>query len=580
MSIVNARIAAAVKEQQNRLRSPEILVYAAAVVTGSVCIVVACLNQPYNQNELQQMAPYDTTDVHRIVNATRQPPLDPLLGAAVQHLVGTGQLRQRLVPGVAGILILVVSALLLRRLRLGPAGVVAMWATATAPLLLRYSAYTRPYALPLLLMIGYVYAAERFADQRSIRWLLLLVACGFTMPATRVPEPNVFLAVVLVMTSWRAWRGQWDRRLAAPLIVVPALALPLVGYPQFHSLQSKTGPIFDPSPRGILDRFPAGIHEVVHGFLPLMSQYTPWWPLCIVATVGVLAIPKSRAQLFGLWYFWPLLIAPSVFVFAYHFMSPFAFGVRPYHARLAIFFVPVFTLGVAALVTGLIDLVRHRHAWAGRAVMVAAAVLVATQIPASARVMTENEAPDYGQVADILTHDVPDDAVVLYDSLGSAGRWRQGFSARPRYMGNTPYVIEVSKIPLHAEQLPNHGPVYVLLLDSRCASSAVCGGTRAPWDGRVEGWRAVAQFDRFGLYQSTQGLEGRHGVLRTVSEWADDITPEYGYPYTFAAAALLKHSGQSEQGRHLITAMYAALDDNAERAIKKQAMRNGLNPFA
>jgi 4-amino-4-deoxy-L-arabinose transferase-like glycosyltransferase len=36
------------------------------------------------------------------VGGTRQPPLDPLLGAAFTHVFGQGQLQQRLVPLLAG----------------------------------------------------------------------------------------------------------------------------------------------------------------------------------------------------------------------------------------------------------------------------------------------------------------------------------------------------------------------------------------------------------------------------------------------------------------------------------------------
>ena len=50
---------------------------------------------------------------------------------------------------VCGTLSLVLMALLLRRLRLGHHGVLALWVMAAAPLFLRYAAYMRPYALPV-----------------------------------------------------------------------------------------------------------------------------------------------------------------------------------------------------------------------------------------------------------------------------------------------------------------------------------------------------------------------------------------------------------------------------------------------
>ncbi|MBA3233588.1 MAG: glycosyltransferase family 39 protein [Propionibacteriales bacterium] len=131
--------------------------YAGAVAVGAVLIVVAAINQPYNQNEIKQVAPYGSNSYVEITGGTRQPPLDPLLGALIQHLLGEGQLRQRLVPMLAGIGTLVVMGLLMRRLRFGVIGAFGLWMMATAPLMVRYSAYARPYALPLFLMVMFVY---------------------------------------------------------------------------------------------------------------------------------------------------------------------------------------------------------------------------------------------------------------------------------------------------------------------------------------------------------------------------------------------------------------------------------------
>src|SRR3954451_11732983 len=118
--------------------------YVVPVVVGAVFVVISGLHQPLNQNEMLQIAPYGSNSIHKIVAATRQPPLDPLAGALVQHVFGVGQLQQRLIPILAGIGMLVFLALLLWRLPLGVAGAFGLWMVATAPLYIRYSGYTRP----------------------------------------------------------------------------------------------------------------------------------------------------------------------------------------------------------------------------------------------------------------------------------------------------------------------------------------------------------------------------------------------------------------------------------------------------
>lgn len=560
-------------------RLSERVAYAGAVVVGAACIVIACFNQPYNQNEIQQITPYGGDDISKIIHATRQPPLDPLLGAAVQHLVGTGQLRQRLVPAIAGILALVVMALLLHRLRLGAAGLIATWAMATTPLLVRYSAYARPYALPMMLMLAYVYAAERFTQSRDRRWLALLGVCAAAMPATRVPEPNVFLGVTLVITAWRAWRRGLPRPVAIPLVVVPVLSIALVGYPLFHTLAGEASAIWDPSPSGVIDRFPEGVHETFTGLLPLLSHYSPWWPVFIVFLVAVVAIPQSRRQLAEWWFFWPLLAAPLVFAVAYHFMNPFPFDVRPYRARLAIFFVPVFVLMVAALARVATSAATRWSTRSRAAVGVLLAALVLTQLPNTARVLTENEAPDFQQVADVLTHDIPSDSIVLYDTLSVAGQWRQPFSAKPRYMGDTPYVGRVWSIMKAPGQVPDTGPVYVLLLDSECSTSVVCDGYHAEWDGQVDGWHVVQRFDRFTLYRADHGPQGVRGVLRAMTAWGHDLGPTYGFPEIFVAASLLKHTGDGLRGRRLVEQMYGQASGQALEDIKETTDKHRLDPF-
>ncbi len=70
--------------------------YAVAVVVGSALIIATAIRQPFSYDEIIQITPYGSNSVVEIVSATRQPPLDPLLGAMFQRLLGMGQLQQLL----------------------------------------------------------------------------------------------------------------------------------------------------------------------------------------------------------------------------------------------------------------------------------------------------------------------------------------------------------------------------------------------------------------------------------------------------------------------------------------------------
>jgi hypothetical protein len=379
--------------------------------------------------------------------------------------------------------------------------------------------------------------------------------------------------------AWRAWRHTLPKEVAIPLITVPLLSIALIGYPLFHSLAGQATRIWDPSPSGVIDRFPNGIDEIFTGLLPLLSHYLPWWPLAVVAVIAVIAIPQARHRFAEWWFFWPLLAAPVLFLVAYHFMNPFPFSVRPYRARMAIFFVPAFVLIVAALADVATNAASRWSFRARAAVGVLTAALVLTQLPSMARVLTKNEAPDYEQAANVLTHHLPKDAIVLYDTLNGPGLWRQPFSGKPRYMHGTPFVGQVSKLMQTPGKVPERGRVYVLLLDSECAMSVVCDGAPAAWDGNVPGWRAVRRFDRFTLYRPTEPLTGRQGVITAMTEFGEEIGPNDGYPEILVAASLLKKTGHAAEGRALIEQMYQDTDAETRERIEASIEKRHQNPF-
>ncbi len=553
--------------------------YLGAVAVGFVLFVLASLNQPYNQNEIAQIRPYDSWDPRVITSGTRQPPLAPLLGSAVQHLLGVGQLQQRVVPILSGVgSLLVMGFLMRRRLDLGVAGAFAMWVMATAPLMVRYSAYERPYMLPLFLMLVFVLTTHEWLIGGRAPWLLPSFLSVVAVLFTRVPEPILFLlatvAVLLLLAAQR--RMTWSRVL--PVVTLIGLALLVVGYPAYRALASKTSErVYDPSIGGIAERFGSGVEEVVTFLMPLLADWLPWWPVTVLVSVASLAFFSSRRQLAGWWFALPLIAAPVGFALAYHFVNKYPFDARPYQSRFAVFFVPAFILAIGAL--------GRAVSGAGipkRPVRLAVAALLAMalvgQLPQTVRVLTTKEAADFRQASMVLKEDLPDDAIVFYDTPSPIGKWRQPFSARPRYLRDTPFVAQISSVSKHLGKIPKQGPTYVLMLDGQCSYHTSCDLPPASWDGRVPGW-STRRFDKFTLY-SKPGLEGRDGVIETMKDFAASLGPAGGYRYTYVAAALLKRQGHLAEGKSLITDMLDQARPATARRIEKIAARRNLDPFA
>lgn len=552
--------------------------YAGAVLVGAVLDVVTAIRQPFSYDEIQQISPYASNSIDEITSATRQPPLDPLLGALAQHLFGTGQLQQRLVPVLAGIGTLTVLSLLLRRLGLGSAGAYAVLVLATAPLMVRYSTYTRPYALPVFFMMLFAYAAQRYLDERKRGWLATAALAAVALPLTRVPEPTVFLLTTAAVLAWLSRRGRFTRSQSGPLIAASAGTLIFIGFPLFLLLASSASGFFDPSPSGVIDRFGTGVHELFTAVPPLLAESFPWWPITLLAIAAALAIPESRERLAQWWMWWPFFAAPLVFLLAYHFVNPFSFDAIPYRARSASFFLPAYTLLIAALCA----VVAHGAA-VSRQLRIGLSLLLAGvllgQLPATADNVMNNAAPDFGEISQVLTHDLPADAIVLYDRPTPAGQSRQPFLGTPRYMGTTPYVETASDLATEADDIPTSGPVYVLI-NGQCASPGRCDPSREPWTGTVAGWRIAHEVERFTIYEPVDGQEGKDGVMEAMRAFGDSLGPELGYVETFLAASMLKERGQAAAAKALIDQMYARASPDQEQRIREMAERQQLDPFA
>ena len=530
------------------------LCYIGAVLVGTVLIVAAAIRQPFSYDELQQIAPYGSSDYDTITGATRQPPIDPLLGAFFHHVFGEGQLQDRLVPVLSGITALILLSLLMRRFGLRYAGAFTVLVLATAPLMIRYSAYTRPYALPMMLMILATLAITAWLQGGKQRWLWVAAVTSVLLPLVRVPEPTAFLVITALIMWWYHFRGRLTTRQYLPVVVITLAAVLTVGLTQYFSLAESANQYFDPNPSDIVHRFPDGVHEVVTWFFPLMADSFPWWPVTLLVLVAVVALPGPRHTLAGWPMFWPLLAAPIGFAVAYHFVNALSFDALPYRARAASFFLLPFVLVIAALAAYVERSDTDRRWRLGVGVLLAAALV--TQLPATADVVRKDAAPDFGVISGVIESKVPDDAIVLYDRPTPAGTSRQPFLGNWRYMGDTPYVKTTAYLPSQIDKMPTDGPVY-LLFNGQCAYHGRCvPGSPTAVDDPIEGWKIIYQHERFTLYAPENGQSGLKGVIEAMHATRQALGLELGFLETYVEATALAKEGKTEEARQLITKMF------------------------
>ncbi len=555
----------------------DLWVYAGAVLTGAVLIVLTSIRQPYNQNELLQMAPYGSDSVGEIVSGTRQPPLDPLLGAIVQHLLGVGQMRQRLVPAVAGICTLVLLAWLLRRAGTGLAGAAALWLLATMPLFVRYSAYTRPYALPLCLMLAFAVVTHCWLTTGRRGWLVLVGLAAVALPLSRVPEPSVFLLTVIATMLVSTLRHRIEWRRAIPPAVLAAMALLFAGIPMVRSLAENAPGLWDPHPSHIIDRLPTGFEEFTQGFLPLMGRAIPFWPLTLGLVTLAFLVPASRRILATWWFFWPLATAPIVFALAYHFLSSVNFNTLPYRTRAAYFFAPPIILAIAALASACWNSVLMTT-WVRAAVGVVFAATLCVQLPALQATVSEPDVPDFGAAAALVIDQVPADSIVLFDRPGPPGSYHISFQGKSRYLVGDRSIIEVTQLLRHPEKVAGDANIY-LLVDGDCTGS-ICAPGLTTWDQRVPGWRLVATVDVFSLYATRRTATGSSAAADGLLALSRALGPEVGGVEAFAASSLQRSLGQPGRAAKTLAELYEAAGPALAKDLRADAAKRGFKPTA
>ncbi len=546
---------------------PLALAYALIIAVGCLLIVVAAEQQPYNENELAQVDAYSRPGWRAAISGTRQPPLQPAIGVAVRRVIGVGQITQRVESVVAGVGTLVVLAALFWRLEVGVAGAVALGIITASPLMIRYSAYARPYAAPVFLMVLCGYLLVRWLG--SGRWFHLagLAIAAAALPLARVPEPTVFLAAtaLALVVLGRSGCHRWSRVL--PAVAVVSLALVAVGYPMYRELSASAGSFAQTNPLAALLNAGPQWRGLVTTLPQVLADAFPWWPLTLGIVVVAVAMPRGRSWLVRSWLGLVLVVPPLAWAVYYH----LAIG-RPrlgrqalvYQPRFAYFFIPFLAFALVAVARVALDRTTARWVTAGLTALLTAAFI--GQLPATARVLSEREAADWAAAAAMVTA-LPEDAVVLYDNVVPIGRFRQAFHARPRYFSG-PQRVWGARSVLRRPRLPHpDAPLYVLLLEPDPGQRR-CSDTTAPVAVPPDGWRVRARQHRFWMYEPVSAA-GSVDVAQAFVDFGSATPPRCGYAMIGAAAAVLDRRDDDVRARQLLADLVEQAPRRAARHLRR-----------
>lgn len=401
---------------------PSLLPLLLGLILGVTVLGVSVWDEPLHIDELRQ-AGYYSRDVGGIVRGAisqQQPPLDYLIGAATERVIGPSDFARRL-PGFGfGVLSLLFMGALLQRLtRLAWVAVAVL---ALTPLYLEFSTYARPYALPLALMFAFLLSLDQWRVSGHARYLWIGAVLAVLLPFSRTTEPPMFLGMTLMsLLFYLSWLGarqaQWARNAVAVTLLGMAIAIPvaLVLFGETSDFQTTE-----------LNSIGAVIERLWVQILPVHVEATPFGVVGFLVGVsgyGAALYSGFRNHEQGRWWLLPLGLTALA--------APLAFAVislpsQPYFPRYTYFSLPPIAIGLA-FATGWI--VRFRF-WL---VVPLAALLTVGAF--AVRSLTETHLSDYHAASDAVEPLIRGgDAVVWEQNRSLAGYRPKVFPGVPLYI--------------------------------------------------------------------------------------------------------------------------------------------------
>lgn len=521
------------------------------VVVGALVLIIAVLEEPYHIDELRQVRSYSSS-FGEIVDASfaqEQPPLDPLLNATLQRVIGVGDTHQRLLPALWGIGSLIVLGLLLNRSGLAIGAPVAIALMAIAPGLVAVTAYARPYALPLFLTLLFLEGSDRWLREGSRLGGAIAIVAALLLPLSRTVEPPVVLAataawlVVLRIQNSEVTQARWKLPVAAAIA-----ALLLVEIPVYLRLSSDLAEYtVDASVAwGGLSRLGSELPEV-------LSQEIGIFGLAVALTAA--AWPPVRTRVAGLWWFWPLVAVPIGFALLFFLRTPES---QPYFDRYVFSWWPPLA-ALAGAITHVAVEGRSRRLLAGAGLAVVTG-LALWSLGGLLTQLSTKELPDWRAVSAVIGTETADGAVVLYDSVRPFGLYRTPFAGWPRYTGQDlrpPLSLHIAADP---DLVPHDAPVYVALLGAQPD---------------VSGWTKQQVDSFFTFYTPVEERRGRVGAADSFTEFGHAVDPLDGAAMLLAAASLYSSVSLPEAALEA-TCGATRIQSSRSEAIRSFAREVGL----
>jgi mannosyltransferase len=351
--------------EDSRLRSPAILVLGAAVVTGAGLRLVGIFDQLLLSDEWHALhaaatASYSTLFGLLTIGATSIPM--NLYDKLLLDTVGWSELWLRMPSLIAGMALLIVFPLLIRRFLSPRALLLASFLLAISPFLVFYSRYCRPYSLVVLLSFVAIVSCYGWAVSGRARDAIAFLVAGASAAFLHFLEirslalPLAFLFLVKILERYRGHGVFGEKTIPGPgSLLILSLAAALLSATLLLPALLRTGQGFFE----ILGRGELTWGSLV-GALGLLSGTANPIALVLLAMLAGLGVVLlySRDRLFT-----GLVVTVAVGNVATVAISSPARSHEP--QILARYLIPLIPLLAMAIAVGVDDLLRWLEKWAG-----------------------------------------------------------------------------------------------------------------------------------------------------------------------------------------------------------------------
>jgi hypothetical protein len=524
------------------------------IAIGAGVLFLATIDEPYHIDELRQVRSYGLS-VGEVIDASlaqEQPPLDSLLNAAAQRVIGVGDVRQRALSATFGVGSLILMGSLFLRAGFGSGSPVGLAVLAVSPALVFVTGYARPYALPLFLMLAFLVLADTWMRRGGTAIAVGMFLVGIALPLSRTAEPIMFLgSVIIVLLAYPVARRSTTPRVERRIPIVAAgTGLVLTGLPVFLLLRSELAE-YDDTGGTVIDQLSRLWSEV-----PLViARAIPLWPLVLAVVIAGLVLPRARDLLVSLWWFWVILAVPIVFALAFVLRTPVD---QPYYERYVFTWIPVLAVITGAVTHAVFSHVRSHEVVIPFSVGTVVAILLLGTTLALAQDLSESELADWKAAAAVIDEQTSSETVIVFDAVRALGLYRTPFAGRPRYTGADRLVPSAVDIARNPDLIPADRPIALMLLNQRPD---------------MVGWSSTPVDDWFTLYVPEAGYKGPEGAADATREFAIALGSDSGEALCLASIALSMSVGD-EQRAALTLALFGEVAgaEAADRVVDYGAL--------